>query len=180
MIVTDKISAAKRQLKTAVKLFFNNDDDLSIHTLSGAALQILHDIAEKMGLPSKLFLNSTMIRPEKMKEWNSDVVKHRNFLKHADRDAGDDMEFNPVINDFEILNAVMYYSQIVDSPEIDFEVYKMWFFLKHDNLLLQGGPLKEYIDSHRINLPNHEDKELFWDYIKMNRNFKIKIPIAGM
>src|SRR5262245_44793158 len=42
-----KIAAAKRQLDTAIRLYFAHDDELSIHTLVAAAFRILRDLIDK-------------------------------------------------------------------------------------------------------------------------------------
>jgi hypothetical protein len=44
-----KIAGAKRQLDTAIRLYFARDDELSIHTLVAAAFRILRDLIEKRG-----------------------------------------------------------------------------------------------------------------------------------
>ena len=44
-----KTTAAKRQLDTAIRLYFAHDDELSIHTLVAAALRILRDLIDKRG-----------------------------------------------------------------------------------------------------------------------------------
>jgi hypothetical protein len=44
-----KIAAAKRQLDTAIRLYFAHDDELSIHTLVAAAFRILRDLIDKRG-----------------------------------------------------------------------------------------------------------------------------------
>jgi len=44
-----KTTAAKRQLDTAIRLYFAHDDELSIHTLVAAAFRILRDLIEKRG-----------------------------------------------------------------------------------------------------------------------------------
>jgi len=42
-----KLNVAKRQLETAIKLYFNDNDPVSIHTLACAAREILSDLNEK-------------------------------------------------------------------------------------------------------------------------------------
>ena len=39
-----KLDAARRQLDTPIRLFFDNEDSLSIHTLAYASFKILFDI----------------------------------------------------------------------------------------------------------------------------------------
>ena len=44
-----KLDAAKRQLETAIRLYFSNGDPVSIHTLVAAAYAILHDVTGRKG-----------------------------------------------------------------------------------------------------------------------------------
>jgi hypothetical protein len=45
-----KIAAAKRQLDTAIRMYFACDDELSIHTLVAAAFRILRDVIQSRGM----------------------------------------------------------------------------------------------------------------------------------
>lgn len=40
----DKAEAARRQLETAIDLYFDNADSLSVHTLGFASLKVLFDL----------------------------------------------------------------------------------------------------------------------------------------
>lgn len=44
-----KLDAAKRQLETAIRLYFASADPVSIHTLTAAAYQLLLDLNKKAG-----------------------------------------------------------------------------------------------------------------------------------
>ena len=44
-----KLAAAQRQLDAAIRMFFQREDELAIHTLTAAAFQILRDLAKKRG-----------------------------------------------------------------------------------------------------------------------------------
>jgi len=45
----NKLGAAKRQLNTAIRLFFARDDEVAIHTLGAAAYRILRDLKAQSG-----------------------------------------------------------------------------------------------------------------------------------
>ena len=49
-----KLDAARRQLEIAVRLYFAEDDPVSIHTLTSAAYQLLSDINRALGGPPML------------------------------------------------------------------------------------------------------------------------------
>lgn len=58
-----KSTAATRQLNTAIYMFFDNKDDISIHTLAGAAGEILRTLVKIRGKD----LSNTMIENEHIK-----------------------------------------------------------------------------------------------------------------
>src|SRR2546422_6130134 len=84
--VISKREAAARQLDQAIRLFFRRGDMLSVHTLAGAAFQLLADLGKVSGIVSR-YRSEVLIRPERMKEWVQALNSTQNFLKHADRDA---------------------------------------------------------------------------------------------
>ena len=79
-----KIDAARRQLRTAIELWFADGDPISIHTLAAAAYQIIHDLNRRNKGPD-LLLDSKYIKDEKRREFVSLVKSTSNFMKHADR-----------------------------------------------------------------------------------------------
>jgi hypothetical protein len=53
-IKVSKTDAAKRQLDTAIRLWLDEGDSVSIHTLAAAAHQIVHDLGKKRGVTDML------------------------------------------------------------------------------------------------------------------------------
>jgi hypothetical protein len=47
--IITKLDAARRQLRTAVTLFFQHGDEVAVHTLTAAAHQILIDLLKPQG-----------------------------------------------------------------------------------------------------------------------------------
>jgi hypothetical protein len=89
-----KLDVAKRQLETAILLYFNNSDPVSIHTLAAAAYNILRTLNKNVGdimlKDCGQFLNA-----EQQKEFHRCVNEAENFFKHADRDADKSYKFKP-------------------------------------------------------------------------------------
>jgi hypothetical protein len=48
-IQISKIAAAQRQLDAAIRIFFQREDELAIHTVTAAAFQILRDVTKECG-----------------------------------------------------------------------------------------------------------------------------------
>lgn len=77
-----KIEAAKRQIETAIDLYFFEGDFLSIYSISFAAYQVLSDIYRHHrddGFLEQLADNLP-------RNFRRHLAKPANFLKHADRD----------------------------------------------------------------------------------------------
>jgi len=75
-----KLDAARRQLDTAIRLYFEESDEVSVHTLAGAAHVLLTDLHTARNTKTLLH---RYIRPEKIWEFEKAVRKPQNFFKHA-------------------------------------------------------------------------------------------------
>jgi hypothetical protein len=130
----NKFDVAERQLNQAIKLFFDEEDVVSIHTLAEASCQILYDLRHKYSVQS--FRNdSAKIRDEYKKHWLTILHKPRNFFKHADRDCGDVLDFKEVFNHFPLLDAVCMYTKIKASWTPESLLFVSWFFINYPHLL---------------------------------------------
>src|SRR5688500_1236726 len=84
--ILTKVEGAERLLRTAVHLFFEKGDMLSIHALSSAAHEVLHVLLKTSGKKVSLMKDNPVVRPDKQKEWHDALQRTQNFLKHASRD----------------------------------------------------------------------------------------------
>ena len=71
-IVVTKIEAARRQLRSAIELWFADADPVSIHTLSAASYQIIHDLNRKNN-GSDLLLDTIVIKDEYRREFVNEI-----------------------------------------------------------------------------------------------------------
>lgn len=132
-----KLCASERQLKEAIRLFFEQRDSISIHTLAGAAHEVLRDLSKKKGLPSSL-KDHSIIRPDRKKEWIKLLNEAQNFFKHADRDHAKEYEFHPVITHHFLWDAIDMYLQLTGHCFFEGQVFRLWHQLKYEDLLLNG------------------------------------------
>ena len=145
-LLLSKFDVAERQLLQAIRLFFKEEDEVSIHTLSEAAAQVLCDIGGEYDVKS-ILRDSDRIRPERRREWLAVVSKSRNFFKHADRDKHNVLEFKSIFNDMSILDAVTMYQTIKKRWTPETILFLMWFGLRYPDLLLEDSDLKTALDS---------------------------------
>jgi hypothetical protein len=94
-----KLDAARRQLDTAIELWFHDADPVSIHTLVFASHEIIHRLFKRQGGKDLLF-DSSRIKEEFKKEFNIRLKKWSAFFKHAERETNPDdaIDFKEGIN----------------------------------------------------------------------------------
>jgi hypothetical protein len=108
IVTIKKLEAARRQMHTAITLWFADGDSVSVHTLACAAHQIVHDINKK-NKGAELLLDSSVIRDEFRKQYFSEMRKAMRFCEHADSDPDPNgtVEFAPAITDLFILFTII-------------------------------------------------------------------------
>jgi len=95
VVPVKKLEAAKRQLHTAITLWFADTDPVSVHTLACAAQQIVHDInTVKKG--SDLLLDSIVIKEEFRREYCNEMRNVNGDLNP--RKSGGEGGFCPVLS----------------------------------------------------------------------------------
>lgn len=112
MIHVTKIGAAKSQLETAIRLWFEEADPISIHTLATSALKVLHDVGKMEGVVESWLI----ARPNPPPEWNKYSTAHQNFFKHAKKDPYELIPFIAEGTDFYIFDAIHCYEDLCGSP----------------------------------------------------------------
>lgn len=161
-IHVSKLDAAKRQLETAMNLFFRGGDPVAIHTLANAAQEVLEDISIKQGFSSIRKDVLAMAREDKRAELEQKLTAPKNFFKHADRDPDGIVKFNPESTAFDIWDAGrMYYILTQDNIPL-FRVFDIWFYSRHPDVINLESSLKEQIDQALIGLKlNPENRGSF-------------------
>jgi len=134
-LLISKLDAAKRQLETAIRIYFSSGDPVSIHTLTAAAYNVVRDVNKNMG-GEKLLAKEGFL--EYIKEGHEQEVweiinKAENFFKHADRDHDSTIEFNPAQSEFLILEACSVYAKLSGEFPPLFKLYQSWFIANHQH-----------------------------------------------
>jgi len=133
ILIITKAVAAQRQLETAISLWFNSGDPVSIHTLAAAALDCLHAIGTQRGNPSAV---ATWIetQPTRKKERIKDA---QNFFKHGFRDVNKQINYDPTHGETLLSDAAVTYglifgrcSPLMDAFQIRFAVSNSRDFLQ--------------------------------------------------
>jgi hypothetical protein len=125
-----KLDVAKRQLETAIRLWFHSVDPVSVHTVAAASHQILHDLGKRHGKSTAL-RSLREVRPEFRKKTAKAISRCENFFKHADRDPDELLNFDPEVTLYYLLDAVVTYEALTKEQVPIFGVLKSWAFIQY-------------------------------------------------
>lgn len=127
-----KYDVVKKQLEVAIRLYFNDDDPISIHTLTCAAHGILSDLNKKHnGKP--MIISDFLIADRYKSEWNKRLRKPQNFFKHANRDTMEKIDYSPEITQYFLFDAILKYHELTNEIISYFVIFKSWFMAKNIN-----------------------------------------------
>jgi hypothetical protein len=129
-----KTDAAKRQLETAIRMWFFDGDPVSIHALGAAAHQLVHDLGKARGITAVL-RSLPDIRQEYKKEMLRAVAQDENFFKHADRDPDGLLDFKPITTTFFLMDAVLTYEALTGERPPILRAFQMWMMLQNPGLV---------------------------------------------
>lgn len=101
-----KLEAGRRNLATAIELWFHDRDPVSIHSLAFAAYEVIHFVCKSRGCERDLLFDSAVVLDEGRGEWLEALKKAANFFKHANRDPDGVLEFNPLTSEAFMMVAI--------------------------------------------------------------------------
>jgi hypothetical protein len=132
-----KIDAAHRQLQTAIRMWFYDQDAVSVHTLAFAAYEIAHFVS-KSRKPNRpdLLLDSGYVKPDKRREFNQAFREAANFFKHADRDPEASIEFAPGISDIFLYFAVVGLHEAGVNLATEIRAFVFWMQVTYPEIML--------------------------------------------
>jgi hypothetical protein len=143
-IKVTKLDAAKRQLRAAIRLFFDDDDPVAIHTLAAASQEIIHRLYRNKGLDNLLF-DSCAIHDEFRAEWARTLKAPATFFKHAKQDADGILEFCPDVNAFFILFSCKALNEMQEPPEVEEFTFMQWFLIHNPHIATINGGLLDSV-----------------------------------
>lgn len=93
-----KLDAAKRQLDSAIKLWFDDEDPVTICSLTWSSFQIIQDKNDKPGgdkAMTLLAIVQSIVEPEHVTQTMAKLRQPWAFFKHANQDPHAILEFDP-------------------------------------------------------------------------------------
>ena len=132
----NKVAVARRQLATAIDLFFAGRDAVSIYSLATNAWEVIDVLCCKAAIKSL----SAQTRKNVLegKDLKRDYINspYRNFFKHADEDADRTLESLPDTEVEAVLFlAVEDYIRLNRQSPVQLQVYQLWYLAKYPDKL---------------------------------------------
>lgn len=165
MAIINKIDAAERNLKEAIRLFFESRDAVAIHTLASAAQGVLRDIARQRKLEHTSLLHDNPLidavtRGLRIKKINAP----RNFFKHADNDSTSTLDFDESENINVLLDAVLIFGLVSPIPLHEANVFFGWFTTAYPAMrpAVSGNVIGEFCVRNNI---SHTDFQWFREFL---------------
>ncbi|MBI5637678.1 MAG: hypothetical protein HZA03_06905 [Nitrospinae bacterium] len=142
-----KIDAAKRQLETAIELYFHRGDEVSIHTLAAAACNVMRDINKQPGNEFSWREELTkLIVPEMQKEFLDKLKEAENYFKHADRDPNTVLGFSPKQTEFIVWEAGELYEKLSGENVPLIHLFRGWYILQNKTAFVAVPGIKPYLE----------------------------------
>jgi len=112
-IKVNKEEAARRQIDAAIRMLFENEDPIAIHTITMAGFRILRDLTASRDDSYMHKMAQSIIKPGMEGKFWGAMNSFSNFLKHAETDS--DEIFDNVqeeVNDVTLVIAALYYQDL--------------------------------------------------------------------
>lgn len=137
--IVPKLEAARRQLKTAIELWFADKDQVSILTLSYAAYEVIHTISAKRGRTQPLIFDTPSVPSNFRKLLSVHIKKVPNFFKHADRDPEGTVELKPAMAEGFLTFSILGIQTMGILPNNYESAFMWWFNLTRPHWLTPSG-----------------------------------------
>jgi len=169
-IIISKLDVARRQLETAIRLFFYAGDAVSIHTLAAAAFNVLNDLCRQDGKRKKSIREEILqyVKEEKQKYFIDKLRETENFNKHADRDPTAIHSFDPKATMLLMFDAARCYSRLTGEFTVVIQAYFLWFMTQEPDVFVLPEYERSLIDrgSQLLEgIPEGKLKQMFFEGI---------------
>ena len=135
-IEVTKLSAARRQLETAIELHFTAKDPISAHTLAAAAYGLVQGVnASRGGTIMVKDLWQLLDDPADVDEFRRHINRPDNFLKHADRDPNAQYTLDRQWTEALLVDASRQYYLLTGEYPPLLAVACIWFVVCHPEIL---------------------------------------------
>jgi hypothetical protein len=141
VVTVTKLQAASSQLETAIKLYFEYGDPVSIHALCSNAYDVIHALNKKRNDP--LEANDMMLKDfdrflsskADKKLFHASLNAAQNFFKHGNSDVNSTVTLDTRYTEVHMYEAVHKYGRLVGQCPATMAIYMVWFATLYPGLL---------------------------------------------
>ena len=133
-----KLEAARRQLRTAIVMFLEDRDPVSIYALASAAQDVLRGLLKAKGKEAISVKDSDFVKPEWLTLWRRSLNQYQNFLKHADEDPDEVLEFKLDLLPVTLIDCVRMYSALTGQMIREGAAFMTWYTRQYPDRLKPG------------------------------------------
>ncbi|SOE86964.1 hypothetical protein SAMN05446935_7499 [Burkholderia sp. YR290] len=165
-----KIDAARRQLITAIRLFFDHGDPVSVYSLASNAWEVIDVLCTSAGVDSfSKQARENLPAGQTLKHYINQPC--RNFFKHADHDPNPDssVELREANVSAIVFLAVEDYMRLRQGGPVEAQVFQLWFIAVFPGKVSEDDPVAQSkLDSAKLAFPGI-DTLAASDQIEMGR-----------
>lgn len=144
-----KMDVARRQLVTAIRIYFANGDCVSTHTLAAAAFEILDDLDNHGADTGTVFDHvEEYIKPEQIGTFQKLRRAPQNFFKHADKDPEETFEFYPTAAEATLWAAAMKYEELANESSLELAAVRTWIMIQNPDILIE--PYRQQVEGSEL------------------------------
>ena len=132
VVEVTKLEAAERQLQAAAHLFMTDQDPVAIHTLVGAAFQVLSDLASRENRKMQVDAWSDLFEEPDRTTLRNALRFPQNYFKHADRPSDPEKTtFSPELTSLLIMDAALELNRQKGSIPVALLAFGSWYSLEN-------------------------------------------------
>jgi hypothetical protein len=120
-----KIDIAEALIRSAVRLFFQNEHPVPIYQLASSAREILTTVGEKVGVETLLHAIAKK-RDVPVKALIDEAHKFAGRFKHADRNPTEKIKFTETEIDWVLLLACHDFGRVTGGMPVEAQVFEAW------------------------------------------------------
>jgi len=183
MHTVSKMDACRRQLETAIVLYFQERDFISIHTLAASAHQLVSDLTAHHRTPVKTMEQelAAILKPEGIPIVAKALREARNFFKHADKDPVADMKFDPGMNELFLFDSCRLVLAFSGKLTPTMEAFHTWFMFTHPSLFPLTPELRAQVDAavKALDLPTLPKNLFLETYLRAKASMPISTAVTS-
>src|SRR5215472_10182699 len=145
-----KIEAARRQLETAIRLYFSDGDPISVHTLTAAAYNVLRGVTAQTGIDPMILRGKMLeyVRAPYKRMMNAELnAAAEDFFKQADQSDRTTLDFNAATTELMIMDACAQCTKLDGKEPPLFITYRIWFTANHPDVFILSDEFKEALQA---------------------------------